>query len=305
MYYPILRGKLNELLALRELAQLELKNYVPVIEPVKKDIKALVKTIESLNSKAIEPYIIINPTVGDFSSHPLELSQSLTLFKELRYKTLYAIDERTKQYENFLALNEFGLFIQKGIDTQLIHFSESSKINFIQNDVSPNVKRLIKNKVIYEDFFRKQKKNADYPEESPFSSLHSYYQDDRTNIGFSDYTITGDDFIEGGGPAYVVTIHCSYIDTKRFDELFIRHFSSKDDGTPTNPGAKFLEALNLLIKEIDEKHIPFTHTDALKEFKYLHKIEHFPGLGQVKKISIKHHIETVNNFLSVPAEINR
>lgn len=40
MYYPILRGKLNELLALRELAQLKLKNFTPVIEPVKKDIKA-------------------------------------------------------------------------------------------------------------------------------------------------------------------------------------------------------------------------------------------------------------------------
>lgn len=64
MYYPILRGKLNELLALRELAQLELKKFIPVIEPVKNDIKALVKTIQTLNSNAIEPYIIINPTIG-------------------------------------------------------------------------------------------------------------------------------------------------------------------------------------------------------------------------------------------------
>ena len=61
MYYPILRGKLNELLALRELAQLELQKFIPVIEPVKNDIKALVKTIQTLNSNAIEPYIIINP----------------------------------------------------------------------------------------------------------------------------------------------------------------------------------------------------------------------------------------------------
>jgi hypothetical protein len=35
MYYPILRGKLNELLAIRELSELGLKNFTPVIEPVK------------------------------------------------------------------------------------------------------------------------------------------------------------------------------------------------------------------------------------------------------------------------------
>jgi len=303
MYYPILRGKLNELLALRELAQLKLKNFVPVIEPVKKDIKALVKTIESLNSLSIEPYIIVNPTVGDFSSTPTVLYEELNKFDHISYQILYSINQKTECYEDFLDAGSFGLFIQKGIDSQLISFSNISKINFIQNDVSPTVKRLIKNKVIYEDFFRKQKKNADYPLESPFSSLHSYYQDDRTNIGFSDYTITGDDFIEGGGPAYVVTIHCSYIDANRFDELFIKHFSSKDDGTPTNPGAKFLEALSLLITDIEEGKTPFTHTNALTEFQYLHKIEHFPGLGQVKKISIKHHIETVNSFLSAFTEV--
>lgn len=303
MYYPILRGKLNELLALRELAQLELKNFIPVIEPVKKDVKALVKTIESLNSQRIEPLIIINPTIGDFSYSPNILNELLSEFDYIKFHKLYSINEGSKSYENFLGLDKFGLFIQKGIDTQLIDFCHSSTINFIQNDVSPNVKRLIKNKVIYEDFFRKQKKNADYPNESPFSSLHSYYKDDRTNIGFSDYTITGDDFSEGGGPAYVVTIHCSYIDSNRFDELFIKHFSSTNDGTPTNPGAKFLEALNLLIDDINAEDTPFTHTYALTEFQYLHKIEHFPGLGQVKKLSIKHHIETINSFLSAVSEV--
>jgi hypothetical protein len=38
MYYPILRGKLNELLAIRELSELGLKNFTPVIEPVKNSL---------------------------------------------------------------------------------------------------------------------------------------------------------------------------------------------------------------------------------------------------------------------------
>ncbi|QIO04710.1 sce7725 family protein [Acinetobacter shaoyimingii] len=305
MYYPILRGKLNELLALRELSELNLKYFTPVIEPVKKDIKQLIKTIEHLNKNSIEPYIIINPSIGEYSHCSEELFIALNKFESISYQVLYSINQETKNYEDFLGIGSFGLFIQKGIDNKIIDFSTKSMINFIQNDVNPNVKKLINNKVIYEDFFRKQKKNADYPKESQFSSIHSYFTQENNVIGFSDYTITGDDFNENGGPAYVVTIHCSYIDKNRFDELFIRHYSSTDDGTPTNPGAKFIEALSLLIDEVNEGKIPFTNTNALNNFKYLHKIEHFPGLGQIKKISIKHHIETINNFLSVPFEVNR
>lgn len=303
MYYPILRGKLNELLALRELAQLELQKFIPVIEPVKNDIKALVKTIQTLNSNAIEPYIIINPTIGDFSNSKLALYEELRKFDGIGYQVLYSINESTEIYEDFLDLGAFGLFIQKGIDQNILDFSEKSNINFIQNDTNPNIKKRIKNRVSYEDFFKKQQRNADYPKDSPFSSLHSYYKEE-SNIGFADYTITGEDFSEGGGPAYVVTIHCSYIDKNRFDELFIRHYSSENDGTPTNPGAKFKEALDLLITDIQKKEIPFIDTNALNEFIYLHSIEHFPSLGQVKKISIKHHIETVNYFLMNAVEVN-
>lgn len=303
MYYPILRGKLNELLALRELAQLGLKKFIPVIEPVKKDIKALVKTIEALNTNAIEPYIIINPTIGDFSNSKLSLHEELRKFDNIEYQALYSINESTEIYEDYLNLGTFGLFIQKGMDQDILNFSERSHINFIQNDTNPNIKKRIKNRVLYEDFFKKQQRNADYPKESPFSSLHSYYKEE-SNIGFADYTITGDDFSEGGGPAYVVTIHCSYIDKNRFDELFVRHYSSENDGTPTNPGAKFKEALDLLIEDIQKREIPFIDTNALNEFTYLHTIEHFPGLGQVKKISIKHHIETINYFLTTPVEAN-
>jgi hypothetical protein len=42
MYYPILRGKLNELLALRELANLPVdKKFCPVIEPVRSSLAPL------------------------------------------------------------------------------------------------------------------------------------------------------------------------------------------------------------------------------------------------------------------------
>lgn len=102
-------------------------------------------------------------------------------------------------------------------------------------------------------------------------------------VGFSDYTITGQDFSESGGPAYVVTIHVSYIDPKRFNEMFIRHYLSYEDGTPAQPGAKFLSALQLLIKDIETGSVPFVKTTALSEFITLNIKRHFPGLGKLKK----------------------
>ena len=67
MYYPILRGKQNELLALRELVEANvLGNYTPIIEPVKNNFFFLIKAIEELNKKGIEPVVIVNPDKGDF-----------------------------------------------------------------------------------------------------------------------------------------------------------------------------------------------------------------------------------------------
>lgn len=66
---------------------------------------------------------------------------------------------------------------------------------------------------------------------------------------------------------------------------------------PTNPGAKFKQALTKLISDFQSKRILFEETEGLQEFIFLYKIGHFPGLGQVKKISIMHHIETINIYL--------
>jgi len=35
---------------------------------------------------------------------------------------------------------------------------------------------------------------------------------------------------------------------------------------------------------------------AVNEFRQLHANGHFPGLGYVKKLSMKHHIETLADF---------
>ncbi|WP_338149308.1 sce7725 family protein [Acinetobacter modestus] len=117
-------------------------------------------------------------------------------------------------------------------------------------------------------------------------------------MGFGDYTITGSGFTENGGPAYVVAIHLSYIDNKRYNEKYIRHYLSFDDKTSKKGPDKFRHALNLLVNELDFKKFNYIESEGVIGFRDLNQRKHFPGLGQVKKLSIMHHIQTFNHYLS-------
>src|SRR5690606_10090402 len=79
MYFPILRGKQHELSALKELALVnKFDNFLPVIEPVKKNIKDLLLSIKNLNDKGIKPILILNPNIGEYKDNPNLFYQQLT-----------------------------------------------------------------------------------------------------------------------------------------------------------------------------------------------------------------------------------
>ena len=69
MYFPYLRGRQYELLALRELAANDLlgAHITPVIEPVKLS-STLVNTLDTFTKNNQSVAVILNPTVGNFIS---------------------------------------------------------------------------------------------------------------------------------------------------------------------------------------------------------------------------------------------
>jgi len=69
MYFPYLRGKQFELIALRELNSfIKNKNLIsPIIEPVKTSTGSLEKTLESLKGQDFNFNLVINPSVGDLT----------------------------------------------------------------------------------------------------------------------------------------------------------------------------------------------------------------------------------------------
>ena len=138
-----------------------------------------------------------------------------------------------------------------------------------------------------DDSFNALSKNADYlkNEDEPFSEEHLFYKDDGF-IGFADYLTIGDSYSETGFLPYAVAIHLTY---EHKGKIRIHHFVSDTNDDISDVGGKFYEAIEKLVKWVNLNNIK--KTKALIEFENLYTSRHFPGLGYVKKLSIKHHLE--------------
>ncbi len=304
MYFPYLRGRQFELIALRELVEKGVlsSRITPIIEPVKLT-STLVKTIETYGANSRQLAIITNPKVGSFSSDAKEeknqklkesLSASLKENNDILY--MYLLRENSKP-EKFIArhADNMGTICndKDAIPVYEANFSETDvKFNLIP-DESGFRRRVGKNRVLLADKFNKQEKNNDYIEidDEPFSEDHLYYTEDGY-VGFADYSVVGEEYNETGFAPYAVAIHIVYFDTD--ESLRVKHFVSDSNDDISDPAGKFQEALSKLVEWNAEKKLD---TVAMREFEDLYRREAYPGLGTVKKLSIMHHLELIGKFL--------
>lgn len=302
MYLPLVRGKQFELVALRELANIiPVHLFKPIIEPVRENYTPLIKTIQILNEKNIEPIIIINPSLGNFKELEgfidnilYDIDKKINFIPCIKFKD-YSQNIQSK-FESIPGPK--AIYIYDKIDPRSMDLLNQSDFSIVPADAPTGALKSINNIVLMDDPFQKKKKNADYENESYFSDLHTSYKDKASNVlGFGDYTIVGSDYSESGGPAYVVTIHMSYIDKNNFDAMSIKHFSSFDNNSLADPGGKFMEALNKFYDYQITNNL-FDDTIGKIELLRLHERKQFPGLGVIKKLSIEHHIQTICNYLA-------
>lgn len=304
MYFPYLRGKQHELAAVLELSSLLLtsKKIVPVIEPVNRDHKKLEKNIAELNKSLIPYVLILNPIEGDLKGTIIDLTVHTKLTPHKAASVGYIIHSGTTlgDVETFLNLHKaynisFIHFYDFGSVAGLIGLMQKHKNVthqiFIEIEVSAVYRNAFKTyqRVLIRDGFRKATKNALFPPDEFFSDLHLNYKKDGYH-GFGDFATIGRVF-QTGGIAHAVAIHLTYFDNPK-GALRIRHFVS--DRTETNldiPG-KFHEALEKLIKFLTHSSV-MPICPACSKFQILYTTGHYPGLGTAKKLSIKHHLETM------------
>jgi hypothetical protein len=311
MYYPYLRGKQFELILLRDNAEFLAKNNIhPIIEPVKSDFSALIRAMNVMNKNSVDCTLIVNPQAGQVSSSIILkelINDKFKIFKNMSIgyilhaeSNISDLGDLLKKYRAFhFTILHYGYSNGKKLAEVIAGYNNVKTHVFIEGFAGKLYQRHLKQdgiqRVLIRNGFKTQKKNADYRHSEHFSDLHITFPDEGMD-GFGDYLIVGDDYTETGGPAYAVAIHLTYLDND--DDMFIYHFISDQTDSPTDPGGKFLEALAKLIKKVNKPKSLIFRSKACAEYLKLYKMQHYPGLGYVKKLSMQHHIELMANFIS-------
>jgi len=310
MYHPYFRGKQNELILLRENAKLiNESSMVPIIEPVKKSLTALNKALDGLMKENVSFILIINPSEGDFKNNPLPIEEEIINSSLAHYSNFsigYIVDSKSSLIDVKDFLERFSnnsiTFIHNGYPKpkELANFFKGytniKKHIFLDDQIL--YRRQFKvdgiERVLVQDGFNRSKSNREYGGDETFSELHLTYHDELGLDGFGDFLIVGREYVEGGGPAYAVAIHLTYINEDD-ERMNICHFVSDNNDTPTNPAGKFAEALSKLVIRVEED-TQIYQGNAYKQYKKLHDEGHYPGLGVVKKLSMQHHIEVFADY---------
>jgi len=310
MYLPFLRGKQFELLALRELAALPLNGskISPIIEPVKKDLKSIETASKALSVINVNIQLIVNPEHGELKRSFGPIFDSISRMNALGIHNLvptYLIANE-RDYAFFKASAQEKGYLDSGYSLVLLNqISNATELKQIANNSNLKFNLIHVNHLIslrrgfpanslgfLSDPFNRQKRNVDYldSEDEIFSSDCFYYQDEGF-AAFSDYLTIGSEYIEGGMLPYAVAIHLTYKDQDS-ENIRIRHFLSDNNEDISDTAGKFGEALSKLVAFIDQQDI---HTFASEQFRLYHDRGAYPGLGILKKLSIMHHIELIQD----------
>lgn len=305
MYYPYLRGRQNELLSIKELVQTGRLSpkVVPVIEPVKLS-PTLVSTIDAFEKNSHELILIVNPVVGEFNSDRKK-SKNARYYEKLglqikNYKHLSRgviadekLPDRVKRWRDSGFPDARIVAICQNVDSIKDLLEAGINDSRIIVPFAPWFKKINNHRIMLTDSFNRLKRNSDYqntPDEF-FSDAHLHFSD-YDYVGFSDYSIIGEEYSETGFAPYAVAIHAVYFDEE--SNLRVKHFVSVDNDDISDPANKFYQALQQMIEWVKQNSF---ETIGMCEFERIYSEQSYPGLGVVKKLSIMHHLELMSQFL--------
>ncbi|MNW51811.1 hypothetical protein D3C74_293050 [compost metagenome] len=278
---------------------------MPIVEPVKLS-SALIKTLITFRDNDRALGLVRNPQVGSLLKDLSDEKNKKD--KDRFYELLNTSDTLTFLYADAKLLAHLSSIESRGLTKQdvaticisqdaiphfeLAYATDSPRLNFMRDETVFR-RRMPNQRVLFEDRFPKRKRNVAYleQEDEPFTSDHLYYKSDGY-MGFSDFSVVGDEYSESGFAPYAVAIHIVYFATDQ--TLRVRHFVSDTNEDITDPAGKFAEALQKLVVWNETRKLD---TYGIKSFEEMYKSRSYPGLGIVKKLSIMHHLELMSRYL--------
>lgn len=323
-YYPYLRGRQYELLALRELLTEGLlpADVIPIIEPVKDmpQVHQILKVFREHEKSAVG--MVLNPNVGDLTSNtdldsrfdiygynepdPI-IGESGRVFPVILLNNDAVKVAENVQNEDESLLRDSGIVIVSKDDRGRIRNLKEFKFHAVASSDSERLTRDLRRndidtkRILFSDPFIKRENNAAYAlkdnQDEFFSDDHLWYKKEKYE-GFGDYSVVGDNYTERGGMPKAVALHIVYFDKEW--NLRIHHFVSEVSDDAHETPMKFVQAA----KQLSEWHSgreQLRYERLTLGMKIL--IDHaktgtYPGLPTIKKLTIMHHLELLGWFLS-------
>lgn len=299
MYYPYLRGKMYELLAIRELIEKKIINsrYIsPIIEPVRNN-STFNNLLKIANNNNYILNIISNPQVGEYDA----ISELPKLIKDNKMRNGLIISNKSSN-----SISQNDLLFYKAPLKVINNNNKASTRNVVPDNLIYKLK--IGNPtytVVFKDCFKKQNRNSDYAKDIDeiFSEYHLVYRAANYD-GFGDYSIIGEDYQDSGFAPYAVAIHIVYFDNE--DILRVHHFVSDSNDDMYDPANKLHEALKKLHVWINSSDFNDNKNASvgLRQLDNLFVEDRYPGLGFLKKLELMHHLEIMNKYLGKAGNTN-
>lgn len=305
-YFPFLRGKQNELMALRGLGAeiAERGNVMPIIEPVKGNANTRISLDKYIEDSM--PFLFIcNPLNGDFENESERVYTALIAEMLMEYDNwtptfqvqrdsaradVSSFLERYREYE--VAIIYWGLPEDDRVLRLLSNEQDRWHIfigSRIEADYIAGIN--LARRVMIADRFNRQVRNADYPEAELFSDMNTIVGNP-TRVSFGDFSMVGDYYADTGGPAYAVALHHIHLRTGT-GPLYINHFISDRTETIADRAGKTLEAVDKLVAALDR--LMPNDTRACGEYREIAEDRMDRGLGYMKRLAIAHHLGVMLN----------
>lgn len=275
-YYPLIRGKQADLLAIREAVQHDLSPHIiPIIEPVK-DNAALPSTVAAFAAAHHPLYVIANPQVGTFGllaapKHPLP-----------------AVLPAPIRSARYFDAQPAPLIIASTM-------AEALALSSRQAVVLPNEARyraLGKPQAIYlGDWYPTRDRTEDYYRVQ--TELYQYPKATLSGAGWADYPNSTHHYEEGGYPQRAIALHLLF---SHAEALYWRHFVSVNNADFSQPQQKFFEAVAPLPAWLANQ--PAAATAATDQLLALAAARHFPGLGKLRELQIRHNLTIIGRWLA-------
>ncbi len=292
-YYPFLRGKQFDLLALKELSLNGLlsPSVIPVIEPAKSS-KTLFQTVALMEKQGQPFYLIDNPRAGDFLTET-GLEELGRLAKGHRS---HILNEPLSLESPTTALSSEPPVLWIADSAAPLKESDPESIRQSCFLAAPEFRilRLLKHSqkvVVSQDPFTRLPRNSYYRE----AADELFYGDlcEQNDWEISDFLMDSRIYYEQSYPDRDLCLHLSYQEEK--NQLRVRHFVSPQDPEAAVRSQK--EKFLLLMTEVQEFFSQRPATAGLQLLFNAHTEGRFPGMGVLRKAAVMHHLQTMSRIV--------